>query len=114
MGQSRLATILVSLVVSIPVPGAAAPVPSIPTIPVTGQVIDARGRALPGARVELAPIPRAADGKSEAAPVSTAVSDASGGFSLKAPEAGMWTVRAKAPGAGAGSVDLTPLLEAVE
>lgn len=118
MGQSRLATILVSLAVSlaisIPVSGATAPAPSIPSIPVTGQVVDAQGRAVSGARVELAPIPRASEAKPEAAPVSTAVSDASGGFSLKAPDAGMWTIRIKSQGLTAAAVDLIPLLEPVK
>lgn len=113
MSQSRLATIFVSLAVSlaisIPVPGATSP---IPPIPVTGQILDVQGRALPGARVELAPITRA--GRPEAEPVASAVTDGSGVFSLKAPDAGMWTVRIKSQGLAAAAVDLIPLLEPVE
>jgi protocatechuate 3,4-dioxygenase beta subunit len=114
MSQSRLATIFIACLLSIFFLGTAAPTPPDPPIPpvlITGQILDPQGRVLPGARVELAPIARA--GRLEAEPVGTAVSDASGVFSLKVPAAGMWTVRVKAPGY-AGAVELTPLLEALE
>lgn len=102
MGRSRLATVLVSILCL----GAAAPAPP---IPITGQVLDAQGRALPNARIELAPIVRA--GRPEAEPVASTLTDGSGVFSLKAPDAGMWMVRIKAQGFAATAVDVIPLLE---
>lgn len=81
-------------------------------ISLTGKVLDGQGKALPGARAELAPL--AAQGRTQPAPVGSAATDGSGTFSLVAPDAGMWTVRVQAPGFVPGRVDLIPLLEARE
>jgi hypothetical protein len=78
-------------------------------IPIKGRVLDGQGKALPGARVELALL--AAQGRPQPAPVGSASTDGSGTFSLVAPDAGMWRVRVQAPGFLTGEVDLIPLLE---
>jgi len=115
MRQHRVAAVLALWVLSMATFGGADP------IPITGKVLDAQGRALPGARVELEPLGRsferqrlALERRTAPEPVSAVSSDGSGFFSLAAPDVGMWTVRIKARGFAPRRLDLTPLLEALE
>lgn len=115
MTRYRLATALALGVFSIAPFGSANP------IPIAGKVVDVRGRAIPGARVEISPLARSFErrrlelaGRAEPEPVSAVSSDGSGFFSLAAPDAGMWTVRVKAQGFVPRWLDLTPLLEELE
>lgn len=103
MNQLRLAVLAALLIISAAVCGAA-------PIPITGKVVDAQGRALPGARVELLP---PASSSERQKPRVVVQSDPSGSFSLSAPESTPWIVRIEASGFVPGEIDL-PALEAVE
>ncbi len=90
---------------------ALAPVSQAAEIPVRGRVLDPRGDAFAGARVELLRIDsRARDGREgpDAIAVRTA-SDAEGRFRVAAPAAGMWAVRVSAAGFAPLEYPLRPL-----
>jgi protocatechuate 3,4-dioxygenase beta subunit len=81
---------------------AAAPVPG-PVV--TGTVMTAPDRRLPGARVELVPLPAGfaagllrLDGRAAPEPAAAVVTDAAGRFQLTAPEPGVWRVVVRADG----------------
>lgn len=84
----------------------AAAVQATPAPPVvTGTVLGPEGRPLAGAQVELRPVlpvaehlRRRAASQAEPAPAVTAMSDAAGRFSLRAPEAGLWSVTIRSAG----------------
>ena len=90
-------------------------------VEIRGSVQDENGAPIIGAEVSLHPVLsryEGADllwgGQLGAAAVTEATVSESGAFRLRAPETGMWLVRAKAPGFVAMRLFLVPLLEDVD
>jgi protocatechuate 3,4-dioxygenase beta subunit len=88
---------------------------------VGGRVLDAAGKPVPGAAVELVAAPNAAErlrldlaGRALPAPAAKATSGADGRFRLTAPGPGMWSVMVAARGFVPVEDRLEPLLEATE
>ncbi len=88
---------------------------------ITGRAVDPGGKGAAGAKVLLIPVPSAVEGaklamagKADPEPVATATTDASGGFQLAAPDAGMWKVRVEARGFVPFEAQLSPLVEDAE
>jgi hypothetical protein len=84
---------------------------------VTGRLVDAQGRAVAGARVDLVPTVGAVErwtltsqGKADADPAASVATDAAGLFVLPAPHEGMWAVVVHAPGFLPMRLSVEPLL----
>ncbi|HEV7517619.1 MAG TPA: carboxypeptidase-like regulatory domain-containing protein, partial [Thermoanaerobaculia bacterium] len=112
MRPGPVVTGFLAVLLSLPLPCRAEP------LAVSGRVVDAHGRAVAGARIELAPVAAlleerrvALAGRAQPDPVATVASDASGGFSITAPGPGMWTLTIRAKGFVPGHRSFMPLLE---
>jgi uncharacterized GH25 family protein len=90
-------------------------------IPISGRAVDSGGKAVAAAKVLLIPIPTVAEsgklelaGKADPEPAVSATTDASGGFQIAAPDAGMWKVRIEARGMVPLETLLQPLVDEVD
>jgi uncharacterized GH25 family protein len=90
-------------------------------IPVSGRIVDATGKPVANAQVELLSILSTPEdgqlqvaGKVDREPAAKATTDAAGLFRLQAPDAGMWKVRVAAAGFVPLQAALAPLLEETE